>query len=115
MPKIDYPQVIKEDPQQLEKLEKRHRYSHLFHRVRMRRLLRLPECTNLGEAAKALGYRQRQCQRWFVTYRQEGLSELSASRVHERGPEELGTEEAFEELKEAMKRGERILSGIPLG
>jgi hypothetical protein len=28
MPKIDYPQVIKEDPQELERLEKQHRYSH---------------------------------------------------------------------------------------
>ena len=101
MPKIDYPHVIEEDLQQLEKLEKRHRYSHLSHRVRVLRLLKLAECTNLGEAAKALGYRQRQCQRWFVTYKQEGLSELSASRVHERGPEELVTEEAFEKLKEA--------------
>ncbi len=35
MPKILYSQVIKEDPQQLKELEKRHRYSHLFQRVRM--------------------------------------------------------------------------------
>ncbi len=35
-----------------------------------------------------------------------GLSELLVSRVHERGPEELVSEEAFEELQEAMKRGE---------
>jgi hypothetical protein len=35
MPKIDYPQLIEEDPKELEKLEKRHRYSHLFHRVKM--------------------------------------------------------------------------------
>ena len=28
------------------------------------------------------------------------------SRVHERGPTELVTDEAFEELEEAMKRGE---------
>jgi hypothetical protein len=35
MPKTDYPRVIEEDLRELEKLEKRHRYSHLFHRVRM--------------------------------------------------------------------------------
>jgi hypothetical protein len=38
MPKILYPQVIKEVPCQLEKLEKHHRYTHLFQRVRMLRL-----------------------------------------------------------------------------
>jgi transposase len=106
MPNIDYPRVIEEDPEELEKLEKRHRYGHLFHRVKMLRLLKSEECSNLGEAAEALGYSRRQCQRWFITYRREGLKELLVSRVHERGPTELITEEACEELKEAMKRGE---------
>ena len=106
MPKTDYPRVIEENLPKLEKLEKRHRYSHLFHRVKMLRLLKSEECSNLGEAAEALGYSRRQCQRWFITYKQEGLEELLVSRVHERGPTELVTEEAFEELQEAMKRGE---------
>ncbi len=106
MPNIDYPRVIEEDSQELEKLEKRHRYSHLFHRVRMLRLLKSEECSNLAEAAEALGYSRRQCQRWFITYREEGLEELLVSRVGERGPTELITQEAFEELQEAMKRGE---------
>lgn len=106
MPHIDYPQVIKEDLQQLEKLEKRHRYTHLFHRMKMLRLLKSAECSNLGEAAKALGYSWRQCQRWFATYKQHGLGELLVSRVDERGPRELVTEEAFEELEEAMKEGQ---------
>jgi hypothetical protein len=35
MPKILYPQVVTEDQKELEKLEKHHRYSHLFQRVRM--------------------------------------------------------------------------------
>jgi len=60
MPQIDYPRVIVEDQEELKKLEKRHRYSHLFHRVRMLRLLKSRECSNLGEAAKALGYSRRQ-------------------------------------------------------
>ena len=106
MPKILYMQVIKEDPRELEKLEKHHRYTHLFQRVRMLRLLKSGECSNLGEAADALGYSWRQCQRWFATYRQDGLQELLKSRVEERGRQELVTLEAFEELQEAMKRGE---------
>ena len=72
MPKIDYAQVIEEDPQQLAKLEKQHRYSHLFHRVKMLRLLKSEECSNLGEAAKALGYSRRQSVPEVVHHLQPG-------------------------------------------
>ena len=106
MPKILYSRVIEEDPQQLKELEKRHRYTHLFQRVRMLRLLQSEECRNLGEVAEALGYSWRQCQRWFASYREGGLEELLKSRVGERGRQELVTPEAFEELEEAMKKGE---------
>jgi transposase len=106
MPKILYSQVIKEDPQELKELEKYHRYTHLFQRVRMIRLLRSEECRNLGEAAQALGYSWRQCQRWFQSYQEGGLEELLKSRVSERGRQELVTPEAFEELEEAMKEGQ---------
>jgi transposase len=108
MPKIHYlSRVIEEDPQRLKELEKFHRYSHLFQRVRMLRLLKSEECVNLGEAAEALGYSWRQCQRWFNSHQQGGIEELLKSRrVHERGRQELVSEEAFEDLEEAMKRGE---------
>ena len=106
MPKIHYSQVIEEDPQELKELERYHRYTHLFQRVRMIRLLKSEECTNLGEAARALGYSWRQCQRWFASYKKGGLDELLKSRVSERGRQELVTPEAFEDLQEAMKRGE---------
>src|SRR5215208_4284743 len=106
MPKILYSQVITEDPKELKELEKYHRYTHLFQRLRMLRLLKSEECRNLGEAAQALGYSWRQCQRWFASYQQGGLEELLKSRVHERGRQELITPEALEDLKEAMKRGE---------
>jgi transposase len=106
MPKIHYSRVIEEDPQRLKELEKYHRYSHLFQRLRMLRLLKSEECTNLGEAAEALGYSWRQCQRWFRSYQQGALQELLKSRVSERGRQELVTQEAFEDLEEAMKRGE---------
>jgi transposase len=106
MPKTLYAQVIGEDPDDLKELEKYHRYSHLFQRVRMLRLLKSEECSNLGEVAQALGYSWRQCQRWFASYREGGLEELLKSRVHERGRQELVTPEAFEDLQEAMKQGE---------
>src|SRR5215210_6282346 len=106
MPKILYSQVIKEDPNDLKDLEKYHRYSHLFQRVRMLRLLKSQESPNLGEAAETLGYSWRQCQRWFASYQEGGIEELLKSRVSERGRQELVTPEALEDLKEAMKKGQ---------
>ena len=106
MAKILYPQVITEDLYDLKELEKYHRYSHLFQRLRMLRLLKSEESSNLGEAARALGYSWRQCQRWFKSYQQGGIEELLKSRVGERGRQELVTPEALEDLEEAMKRGE---------
>jgi len=104
MAKILYSRVITEDLKDLKELEKYHRYSHLFQRVRMLRLLKSQECPNLGEAALALGYSWRQCQRWFASYQKGGIEELLNSRVHERGRQELVTPEALEDLKETMKR-----------
>src|SRR5215208_6907584 len=81
MAKILYPQVITEDLDDLKELERYHRYSHLFQRLRMLRLLKSEECSNLGEAARALGYSWRQCQRWFASYQKGGMEELLKSRV----------------------------------
>ncbi len=89
MPHIDYPNVITESHEQLHELEKRHRYTHLFQRVRMLRLLKSGECTDLGGAADALGYSRRQCQRWWGAYTEGGLDELLVSRVDERGRQEF--------------------------
>lgn len=106
MPNIDYPQMIVESEEDLKKLEKRHRYSHLFHRVRMLRLLKAGEFSTLGEVVQALGYSRRQGQRWLAAYKEGGLARLLVSRVDERGRSELVSEEAFSELEEAMKAGE---------
>jgi transposase len=106
MAKILYPQLITEDLDDLKELEKYHRYSHLFQRLRMLRLLNSEQCSNLGEAARALGYSWRQCQRWFASYQEGAIEELLKSTVHERGRQELVTPEALEDLKETMKLGE---------
>ena len=112
MAKILYPQVITEDLDELKELEKYHRYSHLFQRLRMLGLLKCEQCSNLGEAARALGYSWRQCQRWFASYQKKGgIEELLKSRVHERGRQELLTPEALEELKETMKMGQIATTG----
>jgi transposase len=103
---MDYPNVITESPEQLHELGKRHRYAHLFQRARMLRLLKSGGCTNLGEAAEALGYsRRRQCQRWWGAYAEGSLGELLVSRVDERGRQEFVAEKAWEGLEEVMKEG----------
>lgn len=99
MPHIDYPRFIEEGEEELRKLEKRHRYSHLFHRVRMLGLLKSEEYSTIEEAAKSLGYSRRQAQRWFAAYKEGGMKEMLTSRVEELGRGELITEEA-------AKRGE---------
>ncbi|MDQ3521786.1 MAG: winged helix-turn-helix domain-containing protein [Gemmatimonadota bacterium] len=106
MPHIDYPHLIEESEERLEKLEKRHRYTHLFHRVRMLGLLKSGECSTLGRAVEALGYSRRQGQRWLSAYKEGGMEELLTSRVDERGRAELVSEGAFAEMEEAMKAGE---------
>ena len=105
MAKILYPQVITEELDEHKELEKYHRYSHLFQRLRMLGLKEPEQCSNLGEAAKALGYSWRQCQRWFASYQKGGIEELLKNRVHERGRQELVTQEALEELKEEHEDG----------
>ena len=80
--------------------------THLFQRVRMLRLLKSEECSNLGEAAWALGYSWRQCQRWFAFYQEGGIEELLKSRVHERGRQELVSQRLWRTLKQTMKMGQ---------
>lgn len=107
MPHINYPTAISESLEELRELERRHRYSHLFQRVRMLRLLKTRKAGHLEEAGEALGYSRRQCQRWWNAYTAGGLEELLISRVEERGSqEELVTEQAWQELSEAIKAGE---------
>ena len=106
MPHIDYTNAISESSEQLRELEKRHRYSHLFQRVRMLRLLKSRRANHLEEAGEILGYSRRQCQRWWNAYARGGFDELLISRVDERGSQERITEQAWQELREAMKEGE---------
>ena len=68
----------------------------------------------MGEAAQALGYSWRQCQRWFSSYREGGTEELLKSRVHERGRQEMVTSEALEDLKQTMKLGQIATMGRPM-
>ena len=103
----DYRNLIRESEEDLLKLEKKHRFTHLSHRVRMLHLLKSGTSESIRQAADVLGYSWRQCQRWISTYRKEGLGALLIDRTHERGNhKERMTPEAWASLEEAMRRGE---------
>ncbi len=107
MMNIDYRNLIRESEEELLELEKKHRSTHLSHRVRMLRLLKGGTSKSIKQAAEVLGYSWRQCQRWITTYRKEGLSALLIDNAHKRGNHrERVTPEAWRALEEAMQRGE---------
>jgi hypothetical protein len=86
MPKIHYLRVIEEDPQRLKELEKFHRYSHLFQRVRMLRLLKSEECTNLGEAPQGEAQTGRPRHEKADQQEQEAFKKTSLLRSSTRAP-----------------------------
>jgi transposase len=105
--RTDYPALIRQSEEELLALEKRHRNSHLSHRVRMLRLLKVGRCRSIRQAAEVLGYSWRQCQRWIGLYREGGLDALLVDETHKRGNhQERVTPEALGALEEAMERGE---------
>jgi transposase len=104
---IDYQNLIRETEEDLLKLQKKHRSTHLSHRLRMLRLLKSGTSQSIKQAADMLGYSWRQCQRWITTYKKEGLSTLLIDQTHKRGNhKERVTLEAWRTLEEAMQRGE---------
>lgn len=104
---IDYQNLIRETEEDLFELEKKHRFTHLSHRLRMLRLLKSGTSKSIQQAADMVGYSWRQCQRWITTYRKEGLGALLIDRTHERGNhKERVTPGAWASLQEALERGQ---------
>ena len=112
---INYQNLIRESEEDLLDLEKKHRSTHLSHRLRMLRLLKSETSKSIQQAADMLGYSWRQCQRWITTYRQEGLDALLIDQTRKRGNhKERVTPEAWASLGEAMKRASpKVLGRAP--
>ncbi len=105
--RVNYPELIKENPEELHTLERKHRQSHIGRRLQLLRLLKSEECRSVREAADILGYSLRQCLRWLKQYRQEGLVGVMHNGIAQGGNRyERMTPEAWQALGEAMKRGE---------
>lgn len=106
---IAYPRAITENSEQLRDCEQRVRGTAAAPRVQMLRLLKSGEATNVPHAAQRspatlVGYSPRQIQRWWQTYRTEGL--VALVRVyHPAGKPAHLTEEAWVGLQVELEAG----------
>ena len=78
---IAYPQAISESVADLREHEQRLRGTPAAPRVQMLRLLKSGEATNVPHVAALVGYSPRHVQRWWQTYRTEGLAALDGSII----------------------------------
>jgi transposase len=104
MRRIDYPAVITEGVAVLRAHETRLRGTAAAPRVQMLRLLKGGEATRLSRVAVLVGYSPRQVERWWQTYRADGLAVLE--RVyHPAGKPAQLTEEAWAGLRIELEAG----------
>jgi transposase len=102
--RTDYPTVILEDAARLRARETRLRGTPAAPRVQMLRLLKSGEAMTLPQVATLVGYSLRHVERWWQTYRTEGLAALE--RVyHPAGKPAQLTEEAWAGLRVALEAG----------
>ena len=103
----NYGVLIKEEAQELEKLEAKHRNSVIGTRMRMLRLLKSGQVKSMQKAADEIHYSLRHVQRWLKVYQEAGLQGLlEPLKPATGGQGERMTEEAWQGLKTAMERGE---------
>jgi len=104
MRRIDYPTVITEGTAILSARETRLRGTAAAPRVQMLRLLKGGEATSLSQVAVLVGYSPRQVERWWQTYRTDGLAALE--RVyHPTGKPAQLTEQAWAGLVVELEAG----------
>jgi len=102
--RINYPQVIRQEPEQLREREQQLRGTVLVARVRLLRLLKTGQAHNLRHAAELLGYSTVQVTRWWERYRQVGLSGLLTGKARPGRPSRMTTA-AWRGLQQQMKAG----------
>ncbi len=101
---IAYPRAITETIEELREYEQRLRGTPAAPRVQMLRLLKSGEATNVPQVAALVGYSPRHIQRWWQTYRRQGLAALG--RVyHPAGKPARVTEEAWAGLQGELEAG----------
>jgi transposase len=101
---IAYRQAITESVAQLREQEQCLRGTVAAPRVQMLRLLKSGEATNVPAVATLVGYSPRQIQRWWQTYRTDGLAAL-VRVYHPAGKPAQLTEEAWAGLQIELEAG----------
>lgn len=75
---MDYPHLISESEEELARLEKSQLQALLRDRLRFVRLLKSGQASSQGQAGQFIGLQERQSQRLWQLYRQQGLKGLLA-------------------------------------
>lgn len=101
---INYPAVIREAAATLRQRETAARGTPAAPRLQMLRLLKSGEATTLPQVAARVGYSPRQVERWWQTYRTQGLTPL-AQVYHPAGKPAQLTEEAWAGLTVELEAG----------
>ena len=104
MRRVDYPAVIAESVPALRARETAARGTPAAPRLQMLRLLKGGEARSLSQVAALVGFSARHVERWWQTYRTEGLATLE--RVyHPAGKRAQLTEEAWAGLQHELEAG----------
>lgn len=104
MRRTDYPMTIAESMDTLRAHETAARGTAAAARVQMLRLLKSSEATTLPQVATLVGFSPRQIERWWQTYRTQGLAALA--RVYQpAGKSAQMTEEAWAGLVIELEAG----------
>jgi transposase len=107
MRRIDYPAVIAESGPVLRARETAARGTPAAPRLQMLRLLKSGEARTLSQVAALIGFSARHVERWWQTYRDEGLTALE--RVyHPAGKRAQLTEAAWAGLQHELEAGRII-------
>src|SRR5947209_19148833 len=101
---IRYPQAIAESVACLQEHEQRLRGTPAAPRLQMLRLLKGGDATTLPQVATLVGYSPRHVQRWWQTYRTQGLAAL-ARVYHPAGKPARLTAEAWAGLTIELEAG----------
>ena len=101
---IAYPQVITETVAALQTHEQRLRGTPAAPRVQMLRLLKSGDASTVPQVAMLVGYSPRHVQRWWQTYRTDGLAALERI-YHPVGKPARLTEEAWAGLTVELEAG----------
>jgi putative transposase len=101
---INYPKVIRQDPERLREHERQLRRTPFASRVRLLRLLKTGQARSLRQAAEWLGYSTVQVTRWWERYRQRGLAGLLTGKRRLGRPSRM-TAAAWRGLEAQMRAG----------